>query len=684
MTNETDTDQTTKRDFTVDCLLGVPRLSSLALSPDGERLVASVAREADGGKRLSTALYEIDPAGERPPRRLTRSKPGESDARFAPDGSLLFTSARPGAKDEDNDEKPKPALWLLPERGGEARPLAAPSGGVASFAVAKGADVVVYSAGAYPGAKGDEEDAGREKAREEAGVGARLFEEYPIRFWDHFLGPREPRLYLTKLPEDENETESPKDLTPAPGRSLDLSSFDLSPDGRTVALCRWNDAEDPRERALDLVALDAETGEERILAAEDDAWYSSPAFSPDGKSIAVAREEKSTPERAGDQTLFLFDRETGKGRDVLPGFDLWPGAPVWSYDSKSVFFTADAAGHSPAFRLDMDTEHITRLSGEGAYSDLCPAPGGGTLYALRSTVSEPPRPVALDAEREEQEPRILESFEELDSLSLPARVERVAARTEDGTPVPSWLVLPPDASETDPAPLAVFIHGGPLSSWNSWHWRWNPHVFVNEGWAVLLPDPALSTGYGLEAIRRGWGRWGDVVYGDLMSAVDHAEGREDIDETRTVAMGGSFGGYMANWVAGHTDRFDAIVTHASLWDLEGFHGTSDLGVWDEYEFGDPYEDPERYREHSPHTHVKNIKTPMLVIHGELDHRVPISEALTLWTDLKRHGVEAKFLYSPDENHWVLKPNNSRLWYGTVMRFMDHHARGGKWERPGLL
>jgi dipeptidyl aminopeptidase/acylaminoacyl peptidase len=149
-------------------------------------------------------------------------------------------------------------------------------------------------------------------------------------------------------------------------------------------------------------------------------------------------------------------------------------------------------------------------------------------------------------------------------------------------------------------------------------------------------------------------------------------------------MGGSFGGYMANWVAGRTDRFDAIVTHASLWDLEGFHGTTDLGVWWEYEFGDPYENPDRYREHSPRRHVGEITTPMLVIHGERDYRVPVSEALTLWTDLQRHGVPSELLYFPDENHWILKPQNARLWYATVLAFLDHHVLGAPWERPDLL
>jgi dipeptidyl aminopeptidase/acylaminoacyl peptidase len=175
-----------------------------------------------------------------------------------------------------------------------------------------------------------------------------------------------------------------------------------------------------------------------------------------------------------------------------------------------------------------------------------------------------------------------------------------------------------------------------------------------------------------------------VIYADIMSAVDAAAERDDVDAGRAAAMGGSFGGYMANWIAGHTDRFSAIVTHASLWDLESFHGATDLGWWWEREFGDPYTNNYRYHHNNPRLHLKNIRTPMLVIHGELDYRVPVGEALRLWTDLKRNGVEAKFLYFPDEHHWVAKPNNVRTWYETVLSFINHYARGRKWSKPELL
>ncbi|MGH9285657.1 MAG: alpha/beta hydrolase family protein, partial [Acidimicrobiales bacterium] len=301
-----------------------------------------------------------------------------------------------------------------------------------------------------------------------------------------------------------------------------------------------------------------------------------------------------------------------------------------------------------------------------------------------STIASPPVAVALDSITADQEPRVLPSPGA--PVRGVGRVEELVAPAPDGAPVHSWLVLPAAAASGAGAgyPLVVFIHGGPLGSWNSWHWRWNPHLLAARGYAVLLADPAISTGYGQAFVDRGRGRWGDTPYTDLMAAVEAAAAHPEIDGDRVAAMGGSFGGYMANWVAGHAERFRCIVTHASLWALDQFHGTTDAGVWWEREFGDPYADTSRYEANTPHRRIAHIRTPMLVIHGELDHRVPIGEALRLWTDLSRHGVEAKFLYFPDENHWILKPQNQRLWYATVLAWLDHHVLGMDWARPDLL
>jgi dipeptidyl aminopeptidase/acylaminoacyl peptidase len=295
-------------------------------------------------------------------------------------------------------------------------------------------------------------------------------------------------------------------------------------------------------------------------------------------------------------------------------------------------------------------------------------------------VDEPFTPVRIDPATGE--------FERLPAPGqrpeLPGTLTEIETEADDGHPIRAWLVLPEGASADAPAPLLLWVHGGPMMSWNSWSWRWNPWLMAARGYAVLLPDPALSTGYGQDFVQRGYHSWGDRPFRDVMAITDKAGSRDDIDETRTAMMGGSYGGYMANWIAGHTGRFKAIVSHAGLWTLDQMFGTTDSPQFWRPQFGDPLTQPEMYEENSPHRHVKDITTPMLVIHGNKDYRVPFGEALRLWWDLNRNEVPAKFLYFPDENHWILGPGNARVWYETVEAFLAHHVLGEPWQRPDLL
>jgi dipeptidyl aminopeptidase/acylaminoacyl peptidase len=317
----------------------------------------------------------------------------------------------------------------------------------------------------------------------------------------------------------------------------------------------------------------------------------------------------------------------------------------------------------------------------GAYSDLNPGPDGRYLYALRAAVDSPPTPVRIDLVTG-AEPAAL-GCPGL-PVTLPGRLTEVEASADDGQPVRSWLVLPETASADSPAPLLLWVHGGPNSSWNTWSWRWNPWLMAARGYAVLLPDPALSTGYGQDYITRGHRDWGARPCADIMAATDAALARPDIDADRVAMMGGSYGGYMANWMAGHTDRFRAIVSHAGLWTLDQMFGTTDHPMFWRPQFGDPLTQPRMYEKNSPHRHIAEVRTPMLVIHGNKDYRVPVGEALRLWWDLSRHGAEAKFLYFPDENHWILTPGNARIWYETVFAFLAQHVLGQEWQRPRLL
>jgi dipeptidyl aminopeptidase/acylaminoacyl peptidase len=666
--------------------VALPRIGALALSADGSRLAVSVQSLDAEKKKWQSAVWEVDPAGARPARRLTRSAPGESSPAWAPDGSLLFTSARPDPGATENGD-PHPALWSLPAGGGEARRVLSRPAGIAAFAVAADSGDVVVSAATMPGGSDPDADEERRKQRKDAGVSAVLHEAYPVRHWDHDLGPASPHLFWAgQLPADDppgaGEPVEMRDLTPEAGLPAGAGEdFTLSPDGRL--LVRAEDVPDgPAGRRSRIVLIDTADGATRPLVDDPLADLYAASFSPDGTALVCVREALSTYTEPPDYTLLLVDVGSGVAHELTPDFDRWPSAPQFSADGSAVFFLADDDGRHALFRVPTDGGAPVRLTADGAYSDLQVARDGSALYALRSGYDSPPVPVRLDPEQPLQDPVALPNPGTLPAL--PGTLHEVRATASDGVPVQSWLVLPEGASAESPAPLVVWIHGGPLMSWNSWSWRWCPWVLAARGYAVLLPNPALSQGFGQDFVRRGWGEWGGAPYTDLMAAVDAAEQRHDIDASRTAAMGGSFGGYMANWVATQTDRFRAIVTHASLWDLDAFTGTTDAAYFWEREWGDPLREPKRYEQNSPHRYADAIRTPMLVIHGDKDYRVPIGEALRLWYDLQKRGVPSRFLYFPDENHWVLTPGNAKVWYETVLAFLAEHVLEEEWRRPELL
>ncbi|HEY9408352.1 MAG TPA: S9 family peptidase [Jiangellaceae bacterium] len=669
----------------LDAYVALPRSSGLALSPDGTRLVTSVTTLGPDDAAYVSALWEVDPAGERPARRLTRSAKGESGAAFLPDGSLLFGSARPDPAATNGDDD-VPLLWLLPSDGGEARVVGKRPGGVGGVVVAKEAGTILVGSDTFPSSTDVESEEKTRKQRKEKKVSAILHERFPVRFWDHDLGPDAPRLYVGGLEPGEDALADPvvelRDLTPDAGRALYSVGYDLSADGSTV-VTTWNIPERGGLRQA-LVAIDVATGTRRVLADEADYEYESPAISPDGASVAVIRGRRSSPTQPVDQHLAVVSLADGALRELATDWDRWPLTPQWTPDGSALIVVADENGRAPIFRIDAATGEVLRLTADDyAYSDVAVSPDGAIVYAQRTSYLEPPQPVRLAADVADQQSVPLRA--PAPAPELPGRLVEVEAKADDGVRVRAWLALPDDASATSPAPLLLWIHGGPLSSWNAWSWRWNPWLAVAQGYAVLLPDPALSTGYGLDFIRRGWGSWGSAPFTDLMAVTDAAVGRDDVDDARTAAMGGSFGGYMANWVAGHTDRFRAIVTHASLWALDQFGPTTDAAWYWAREMT-----AEMAEANSPHRHVDEITTPMLVVHGDRDYRVPIGEALRLWFEVASRAeaddgeMPHKFLYFPDENHWVLSPQHAKVWYQTVFAFLDHHVLDEEWVTPAIL
>lgn len=383
-------------------------------------------------------------------------------------------------------------------------------------------------------------------------------------------------------------------------------------------------------------------------------------------------------------TLQRYDFGTSSVVDVAPGWDRWPIDPVWLPDGSGVLVTADDDGRSPIFVLREGAEPRRLTNTNDAYTHVHVSSDGTRVLALAASYLAAPHPVSIDL----SDGTVVDLDTSIDRCPLPGTLTEIDTVVDDGARVRGWLALPEGASDAAPAPLLLWVHGGPLSSWNTWSWRWNPWLMVARGYAVLLPDPALSTGYGQEFVQRGWGAWGKAPFTDLMALTDVAAALPDIDDTRTAAMGGSFGGYMANWIAGHTDRFDAIVTHASLWALDQFGPTTDAPYYWAREMS-----PEMAVENSPHLFVADIATPMLVIHGDKDYRVPIGEGLRLWYELlSESGLPAddegntdhRFLYFPAENHWILSPQHAKVWYEVVLAFLAQHVLGERVSMPRIL
>ncbi|MGI9019077.1 MAG: prolyl oligopeptidase family serine peptidase [Euzebya sp.] len=667
----------------LDQYLELPRLAGLALSMDGSRLVTGVARLSADTTRYVTHLWQIDPTGVAEPRRLTGSAKGESQPTFTPNGDLVFLSEREDPEDPDAESDQPAALMLLPAGPGEARVIATPPGGFDQIVVARQAGTLVATSPTLPGSADLSHDAERRKERRTHKINAILHDSYPIRYWDHDLGPDQNRLVVSQLPltASGDQRASLRDLTPAPGRALDEAGLTVSADGMT-AVVTWH-VGDVGGRRVTLQLIDLNTGQREVLLDDPQREFFSPAISPDGTLVAAVSETLSTHDTPPRFGLVLVAIATGQITELDVPAGAIPSTPVWSPDGTRILITCDQGGRAPVFDIALSDGSITRLTGDdGAYSDLCIAPDGLGAYAVRSAIDSPPRVVRLDPNAADQRPVVLR--DPLDAVELPGQLTEVTAQAEDGTALRAWLCLPQE-SASPAAPLLLWIHGGPLSSWNAWSWRWNPWLMVALGYAVLLPDPALSTGYSDAFIDRGWGRWGQAPFTDLMSLSDATVQRGDIDATRTAAMGGSFGGYMANWIAGHTDRFDAIVTHASLWALDQFGPTTD-----HYHYWRRELSTQMSLDNSPHLHVDNITTPMLVIHGDKDYRVPVGDGLRLWAELaERHldndGITRdRFLLFPDENHWILKPQHTRIWYQTVYAFLDWHVLGGQWHTPDLL
>jgi dipeptidyl aminopeptidase/acylaminoacyl peptidase len=660
--------------YALDDLLSFKRISDPQVSPDG-RLVAFTVKTVDLEKNRAIGHLWLVPAVGGEPRQLTNHEQGESRPRWSPDGKrIAFLSARGGAQE----------VWVIAVDGGEARQVTTISTGADDHVWSPAGTHLAFTSQVWPGLEGG--DAAQKKRQEEikaAGVEAQVIDGLLYRRWNEWRRGKRTHTFVVPL-----EGGEAVDLTPgnrdAPPFSLGgPDAFAFSPDGKELAFTRGPEAAvEAWSTNADLCVVPMAGGQPLCLTAANQGWDGSPAWSPDGRWIAY-RSQKREGYEADRFRLAVVERASGAVSCLAEGLDRSVDEIMWSPDGSTIFFSVEDRG-----RRSIHSVPAPSRGGAGkpelvlenaSFADLSmPRDGSFIAGAIQSLIA--PAEVArldLKGARAAGQPRALTSLnaEILSRIDMPAR-ESVRYPGAGGEEVQAWLLRPPGYQSGRRYPLVLFIHGGPQGAWNDdFSWRWNAALYAARGYVVLLPNFHGSTGFGQPFTERISGDWAGAAYEDLMKGVDWAIERGLADPAHLAAMGGSFGGYMVNWILGHTDRFKALVSHAGVYNLESMYGTTEELWFPEWDLGGtPWKNHGDYQKFSPHRFAQNFKTPTLVIHGELDYRVTVSEGMQLFTALRRQGVEARFLHFPDEGHWVLKPKNARLWNETVISWLEQHLK----------
>jgi dipeptidyl aminopeptidase/acylaminoacyl peptidase len=471
----------------------------------------------------------------------------------------------------------------------------------------------------------------------------------------------------------------PRDLTPgafdSPTWFLGApDAYAISPDGTEVVFSSNRTGHPAWSTNDDLYIVPAAGGEPRNITADNPGSDAAPQYSPDGRYIAYTSQSRDGYE-SDLVRLFIYERKTGARQHVNPGYDNWVSSFAWAPDSDTIYFTASERGRHPIFKTSASKPKVEKVF-DGYLDDVSVLPGGSGLVFTRTSLTEPVEIFRLTFEPGATPMKLTHGNEVLLAELDLNPVEDVTTKGVRGDETHSLLLKPPAFNANAKYPAVVLIHGGPQSNWvAAWGYRWNAQLFAARGYVVLMPNPPGSTGYGQAYVERISGDYGGDHYQDLMRAVDWLEAQPYVDKNRIGAAGASFGGYMVNWIAGQTARFKALVSHAGLFDLRSKYGATEelwFPEWDNR--GAPWENPELYRKFSPSFYADKIQTPMLIVHGEHDYRVPYTQGLQIFTALQRRGVRSKLLFFPDEGHWILKPQNSRLWYETVLGWLDEHLK----------
>ena len=644
--------------ITFEEMASIRRIGAPNLSPDGKWIVYAASNIDLPGNYRKSAVYLIPSTGGASKQISDGVKQDEEPA-WSPDGkTIAYVSNREGGAKQ---------VYLYDVADGTTRKLSNLRGGAGSLKWTPDGTALLLVSDIYPDC-GVEDDCSRAaaEAAEKRPTKAHVIDSLMYRHWNVWQEPTRAHIVYQPL------SGAARDLTPgafdAPPFSVGGGDeFDISPDGKEVVYARDTDAQPATSTNSDLFLVPLGGGEAKRITTRtgDDT---SPSYSPDGKWIAWRSQS-----RAGYESdlweLWLYDRASGTTRRLISTFNDWVESATWSPDSKSLWITAPEKGHTAIYEVTLADGRLRRHFGEGTPGHIEISADRKTLYFDRSSLE---RPADIYSLRDGKLTQLTH-----DNDALLARVAIGDASDTwwtgaDNAHVQGHLIKPPGFDASKKYPAIVLIHGGPQGAWgDAWSYRWNPQPFVSRGYVVLMPNPRGSSGFGQEFVEQISRDWAGRVYIDLMNGVDQFAALPYVDATRMGAAGGSYGGYMVNWILGHTDRFKALVSHAGLFNLQSMYGGTEELWFPEWEFGGtPWDNPELYEKWSPHRFVKNFKTPTLVTHGELDFRVPINEGIQLFTTLQRRGIPSRFIYFPDEGHWVLKPQNSKLWFDSVGNWFD--------------
>ena len=690
----------TKHPFTFEDMMKLKRVGEPEVSPDGKWVIFSVVDVNLEANTKTPHIWIVPTAGGQEREIIT-----DRDAdrpRWAPDGKrFAFLSTKEGGSQ----------VWIADFDG--AGGTVAGVHKLTSIATEAGGELwspdgktILFTSDVYPecdGAPAAETacNAKELEEHEKSKVKALIFDRLLYRHWNAYKEGKRGHIFVIEVPRGNADVrvvthilELPRDLTPGDYDSPVFSlggqdDYAFSPDGQEICYTSNHDKNEAASTNNDLWIVPINGGPARNITADNPASDSSPLYSPDGRYIAYRAQQR--PGYESDRfRLMLYDHKTGEKKNLTEDFDRWVGTFVWGKDSKRIYFIWENAGRSLMEIADIDKPVVSpsdwfRAPTEapsGYADDLALSPDGKTLFFTFMTLQHPTEIYRVGFENPAHVP--LSHFNDalLSQIAL-SPLESFWFTGAHNDKVEGFLVKPPNFDANKKYPVKFLIHGGPQGAWgDDWSYRWNSELFAaptsstSGGYVVIMINFHGSTGYGQKFIDAINGDWGGAPFEDLMKGLDYAEKTYPfIDRDRECALGASYGGYAINWILGHTDRFKCLVSHDGMFNAESAWGSTEELWFNDWEFkGTPYDNRASYEKWSPHQYAKNFKTPTLVIHGQRDYRLDVSEGLQLFTTLQMEGVPSKMLYFPDEGHWVLKPQNSQLWYKTVNDWVDQWTK----------